>query len=368
MQEKDYMELAVSLAKKGTGRVNPNPLVGAVIVKDDQIIGTGFHEQYGGLHAERNALKNCKTSPEGASIYVTLTPCCHYGKTPPCTEAIIESGISRVVIGSRDPNPLVGAKSIAILEQAGIEVVTDFMKETCDDLNPVFFHYITEKTPYVVMKYASTLDGKIATRTGASKWITGKASRARVQESRNQYMGIMAGSGTVLKDDPLLTCRIPGGRNPIRIICDTKLVTPLDSQLVKTAGKIPLILATGVQDEERLTPYKEAGCQILAAHLTPEGHIDLRDLMKQLGAMGIDSILLEGGGTLNWSALKSGIVHKIEAYIAPKIFGGETAPSPIRGEGIAFPSEAVELEHIHITQIDQDLLIEGEVKTCLQES
>lgn len=366
MCEKKYMERAIELAKRGTGAVNPNPLVGAVIVKDGKITGEGWHEKYGELHAERNALRNCSDA-EGAVIYVTLTPCCHYGKTPPCTEAIIESKIKKVVIGSRDPNPLVGEKSIRILKEAGIEVVQDFMKDECDRLNPVFFHYIKTGKPYVVMKFAETLDGKIAAYTGLSKWITGEKAREHVHKSRNRYSAIMVGSNTVLKDNPLLTCRIPGGRNPVRIICDTSLKTPADCNLVKTAGEIPLIIATSVSLEEKLRPYRDRNCRILVIPKGKDGHIDLNILMEELGQMKIDSILLEGGATLNWSALESGIVNKVEAYIAPKLFGGKDAPSPVNGQGVPHPDSAVKLENLRITPVGEDILIEGEVKNCSQE-
>ncbi len=366
MCEKKYMELAIKLAKRGTGYVNPNPLVGAVVEKNGIIIGQGWHQEYGGFHAERNALKSC-TSPHDSTLYVTLTPCCHYGKTPPCTDAIIENKIKKVVIGSRDPNPLVGEKSIEVLKNAGIEVITDFMKEECDALNPVFFHYIKAKTPYVVMKFASTLDGKIATCIGESKWITNEASRNNVHKSRHKYAGIMVGINTVLKDDPLLTCRIENGKNPIRIVCDTRLQTPLTSLLVKTAKEVPLIIATAVNNSEELHPYLEKGCQILQIQKNNDGHINLNELMKKLGKLNIDSILLEGGSTLNEAALKSGIVNKVEAYISPKLLGGKDSPSPVAGDGFLHLEDAIKLNNIKITQIENDILVEGEVKQCSQE-
>lgn len=214
MTDRDYMMRAIELAKKGAGWTNPNPMVGAVIVKNGKIIGEGYHEKCGELHAERNAIASLKESAEGATLYVTLEPCCHHGKTPPCTNAILENKIARVVIGSRDPNPKVAGKGAAILCNAGIRVEEDFMREECDKLNPVFFHYITTGTPYVVMKYAMTADGKIATKTGASKWITGEAAREEVHNMRHLYMGIMAGIGTVIADDPLLNVRIEGKKKP----------------------------------------------------------------------------------------------------------------------------------------------------------
>ena len=208
MQPNDYMRRAIELAKKARGFTSPNPMVGAVIVKDNRIIGEGYHERCGQLHAERNALASCKESPKGAVMYVTLEPCCHYGKTPPCTEAIIEAGIRKVVIGSRDPNPKVSGKGAKQLRKAGIEVEEDFLRTECDALNPVFFHYISTGTPYVVLKYAMTADGKIASHTGKSKWITGEKARNHVHQLRHWYSGIMVGIDTVLADDPMLNCRI----------------------------------------------------------------------------------------------------------------------------------------------------------------
>ena len=366
MTDSEYMRLALQLAQKGAGRVNPNPMVGAVIVKDGAVIGQGYHQQYGGLHAERNALAACTTSPQGATLYVTLEPCCHYGKTPPCTEAILEHGIHRVVIGSDDPNPLVAGKGIEILRSHGVEVTTHVLQEECDKLNEVFFHFIQTKTPYVVMKYAKTLDGKIATKTGASQWITGETARHRVHEDRNRYAAIMAGVGTVLADDPQLTCRIEGGRNPIRIICDTHLRTPLTAQVVTTTASAPTILATAEADLARHQPYLEAGCQVV---VVPEraGHLDLNALMVQLAAQNIDSILLEGGGTLNWTALQSGIVQKVQAYLAPKLFGGN-GKNPVMGVGVALPDQAFHLTSPTVTRLGEDLLLESEVISCSPES
>ena len=322
MPEEKYMRRAIELAKKGSGHVNPNPLVGAVIVKDGEIIGEGYHECYGQLHAERNAIANARkrgNNIEGSTIYVTLEPCCHYGKTPPCTEAILEQKIARVVIGSRDPNPLVAGKGAAILRAAGVRVEEDFMREECDALNPVFFHYITKKTPYVVMKYAMTADGKIAARTGDSKWITGESARKKVQELRHQYMGIMAGIGTVLADDPMLNVRIPGLKSPVRIICDSGLRIPMDSQIVKTAKEYRTIVAyAGEHSGEGCKEAEEKEEQLHAAGVETvsvpdaDGRVDLRKLMEYLGKQGIDSVLLEGGAALNGSALQAGIVSCVQ--------------------------------------------------------
>lgn len=368
MNHLEYMKFALGLAKKGYGFVNPNPMVGAVIVKDDKIIGQGYHEKYGELHAERNALANCKISPKDATMYVTLEPCCHYGKTPPCTEAIIRSGIQRVVIGSNDPNPLVKGKGIAELRKHGIVVEAGVLKEECDKLNEVFFHFIENKTPFVLMKYAMTLDGKIATVAGKSKWITGEEARNNVHEDRHRYSAIMVGIGTVLSDNPLLTCRIENRRNPIRVICDTNLRMPLDCNIVNTAKEIPTIIATCSTEIQRYLQYMDLGCKIIVVN-KKENHLDLKELMIKLGEENIDSIFLEGGASLNWSMLQYGLINKVQAYIAPKLFGGEGAKSPIGGMGIENPEDAFYLENHKMTQLGDDLLIESEVKVkCLQES
>ncbi len=368
MTDQDYMKRAIELAKRGTGQTNPNPLVGAVIVKDGRIIGEGYHRRYGELHAERNAIASLTESAKGAAIYVTLEPCCHYGKTPPCTEAILENGIARVVIGSRDPNPKVSGKGAEILRKAGVLVEEDFMREECDRLNPVFFHYITRHTPYVVMKYAMTADGKIATKTGASKWITGEDSRMEVQKLRCRYMGIMAGIGTVLEDDPMLNVRIPGKRSPVRIICDSSLRIPLDSQICRTAKDYPTIIAWAPKSAEdiegedhKIKELERLGIQVLAV---PDGggRVDMEKLMQNLGSQGIDSILLEGGGTLNDSALRAGIVQEVLAFIAPKIFGGEEARTPVAGIGAKAVEEAVLLKPEEVSQIGEDLLVRYKVK------
>ena len=360
MTDREYMQLAIDLAQKGCGWTAPNPMVGAVIVKDGKIIGQGLHERYGQPHAERNALAHCTENPEGATMYVTLEPCCHYGKQPPCTEAIIEAGIKRVYVGSADPNPKVAGNGIRILRERGIEVIEDLMREECDSINEVFLHFIQTNRPFVAMKYAMTMDGKIAAYTGDSKWITGEKAREHVQSLRNRYTGIMVGVGTVLADDPMLNCRMEGGKDPVRIICDTNLRTPLDAKVVQTAGEYQTIIATCCKDEAKLKRYEEAGCRLMVL-TEKDGQVDLSELMEKLGAEKIDSILLEGGGTLNWSALEAGIVQKVYTYVAPKLFGGKSAKTPIEGQGVASPAEAVHLANSRMTTLGDDILIESDV-------
>lgn len=379
MFDEKYMQRAIELAGKGIGAVNPNPLVGAVIVKDGRVIGEGYHARYGGLHAERAAFASLTEDAKGAEMYVTLEPCCHVGKQPPCTEAIVQHGISHVYVGSDDPNTKVCGRGISYLREHGVAVDTQMMKEECDKLNEVFFHYITTNTPYVVMKYAMTLDGKIATRSGKSKWITGEAARYRVAESRNRYMGIMAGIGTVLADDPMLTCRIDGGRNPVRIICDSHLRIPIDSNIVKTSDTVKTIVVVsdefmeGIKEnttDTEITKSEQAyvgawkkadtlrknGIEIISVSKDKNG-LDLRELMIKLGEKGIDGVLLEGGGTLNYSALTAGIVNELNVYIAPKIFGGASALSPVEGMGVESPDEAEKFILKRTEQLGEDILL-----------
>lgn len=360
MKDTDHMSLAISLAEKGRGWTSPNPVVGAVIVKEGRIIGQGYHRRCGEAHAERNALADCRESPAGATLYVTLEPCCHQGRQPPCTEAILAAGVRRVVVGSVDPNPLVAGKGVEFLRSHGVEVETGVEKERCDALNPAFFHYIRTGRPYVTMKYAMTLDGKIATRTGESQWITGETAREQVHRDRHNNAAILAGIGTVLADDPLLTCRMEGGKDPVRVICDTCLRTPLNSQIVRTAREVPTILAAGPVKKEQAAPYEAAGCRVWSLPLR-NGHVDLPVLMDRLGKAEVDSLLLEGGGTLNWAMLESGLVRRVQAYIAPKLFGGSAAKSPVGGLGVERPDQAVRLKNRTIRTVGEDILIEGEV-------
>ena len=360
----EYMRRAIELARRGTGFTNPNPLVGAVLVRDGEIIAEGWHARCGGPHAERAALANCRTrgiSPEGATLYVTLEPCCHTGKQPPCTEAVIEAGIARVVVGSADPNPLVAGRGCKQLRAAGIEVDEGIARAECDAINPIFFHFITHHTPYVTLKYAMTLDGKIATKTGASRWITGPDARKRVHAERLKHAAIMVGIGTVLADDPQLTCRIEGGRNPLRVICDSHLRTPATSAIVQTARNVPTIIACAPNASDvRAFELEQAGCEI-ARIPACDGCIDLRRLMDTLGARGIDSVFIEGGATLAAAALEAGVVQHVQAFIAPKLFAGTAAPSPLGGTGIDAPDQAWTLSTTTVEMLGDDVLIEGNV-------
>jgi len=354
------MQMALDLARLGVGRVNPNPLVGAVIVRDGRVIGQGYHGYYGGPHAEREALAACSEDPRGATMYVTLEPCCHYGKTPPCTEVVLASGISTVVIGSADPNPKVAGGGVSALREGGVTVIEGVLRERCDALNAAFFHYILGDTPYVALKYAMTADGKIATVTGASRWITGDVARAHVHATRHAYSAILVGVGTVLADDPLLTCRLPERRNPLRVICDSGLRTPLNSQIVRTARDVPTVIVCAGRRVEDIAPYEEAGCRVLDLPGL-DGRVDLTRLMQVLHAEKISSVLVEGGAAVNYSFLAAGLVQKIQVYLAPKLFGGEAAKGPIGGAGVVVPDQAFLLGEPVITQLGADLLLEYDV-------
>ena len=366
IEDQKYMQRAIELAAKGGGWTNPNPNVGAVIVKDGRIIGEGYHERCGQLHAERNAFAHLTEDASGATIYVTLEPCCHYGKTPPCTEAIIEHNIARVVIGSRDPNPLVAGKGAKLLREKGIVVEEDFMREECDKLNAIFFHHITTGKPYVAMKYAMTLDGKIATRTGASKWITGDKAREHVHTKRSRYAAILAGIGTVLADDPMLNARIDNAHQPVRVIVDTSLRIPMDSNIVKSAGEYKTIVACKSLEQpdkqiEKKNQLEELGITVVELPLV-DGHVSLKSLMEYLASQGLDSVYIEGGGQIHESALKEGIVNHVYAYVAPKIFGGSEAKTPVEGVGVSVPDECAKLILTDTSVLGDDILLEYEVK------
>lgn len=360
MDEK-YMKRALELAQKGIGYTRPNPLVGAVIVKDGRIIGEGYHEFFGGPHAEINAFNQGTEDVTGAKMYVTLEPCSHYGKTPPCAEAIIKKGIKKVVVALKDPNPKVSGRGINLLREAGIEVITGVLEEESRKLNEIFIKYITTNTPFCILKAAMTLDGKTAAVTGDSKWITGEASRQYVHGLRHRVSGIMAGIGTVLKDDPYLTTRLKDreGRDPHRIIVDSSARLPLTANVIKVASKAETILAvTEKAKEDKLNKLREKGVRIIKTP-TKDGRVDLTFLMKALGEMEIDSILLEGGSELNYSALEAGLVDKVNIFIAPKLIGGSQAKTPVGGAGWQLMKEAVVLKDIMTYSFGEDLMIEG---------
>lgn len=359
-----YMKRAIELAVLGTGFASPNPLVGAVIVKNDIIIGEGYHQKYGMPHAEINAFRDADSRGNdvtGADLYVTLEPCSHYGKTPPCAAEVVKRGISRVFIGMKDPNPLVAGRGLFMLQEAGIEVICGILEKECRKINEPFIKFITTKQPFVCMKAAMTLDGKIATHTGDSKWVSCEASRETVHQMRNKYMAIMVGADTVIADNPQLTCRLPGKcRNPLRIVVDSQARCPAESKVFEVSENEKTLLAvTEKAPADKIESLRSAGVDVVVLPEDENGRVNLKDLMKELGNRKIDSILLEGGGTLNFSALNAGIVDRVTMFVAPKIVGGKTSKTPVEGEGVQLMANAICLENIEIKNIENDLMITG---------
>jgi diaminohydroxyphosphoribosylaminopyrimidine deaminase/5-amino-6-(5-phosphoribosylamino)uracil reductase len=362
--DEQFMGEALALAAQARGRTSPNPMVGSVVVRDGRVVGRGYHIKAGAPHGEAAALGDAGVQANGATLYVTLEPCCHYGRTPPCTKAIIAAGIRRVVAAMRDPNPLVSGQGLEELRQAGIEVKLPVLEAEAAALNEVFIKYITTKRPFVLLKVAASLDGKIATVTGESRWITNERSRLLVHQLRDQVDAIMVGINTVLRDDPLLTTRLPGGggRDPMRIIVDSRLRLPCEARVLTASTTASTLIATTPQaPRDKRLQLEAAGAKILIV----EGdgpRVPLGALLEQLGAMQVTSVLLEGGGELHSSALRAGIVDKVLFFLAPKLIGGRVAPPAIGGEGFARLDEAVTLERMHVRQLDDDLLIEGYIR------
>jgi diaminohydroxyphosphoribosylaminopyrimidine deaminase/5-amino-6-(5-phosphoribosylamino)uracil reductase len=354
-----FMRRAVELSKNGLGFVNPNPLVGAVIVKNGKILGEGFHEYFGGPHAEINALKNV-VNAQGATLYVTLEPCNHFGKTPPCTDRIIMEKFSRVVIGMKDPNLLVNGKGIKKLKGAGIQIESEILNDEIQQLNEVYKKYITTGIPFCVLKTAMTLDGKISTYKGESKWISNEKSRNFVHVLRHQYAAIMVGVNTVIKDDPELTDRSSheNKKHPLRVIVDSNGRTPADSKVLDTSVAPTLIAITKNAHKDFIDLVIKKGCEVIVC---PEKNkkVDLAFLMENLGKRGADSVLLEGGSTLNFSAIQEGIVDKVYSFISPKMVGGEKASTPLGGAGFSHVNQAITLNINKIIRLDEDLLIES---------
>jgi diaminohydroxyphosphoribosylaminopyrimidine deaminase/5-amino-6-(5-phosphoribosylamino)uracil reductase len=317
-----YMKRALKLAGKGRGWTSPNPLVGAVIVKDGQIVGEGYHKRFGEDHAEINAINNASESIVGATLYVTLEPCSHYGKTPPCVERIIKEKLSRVVIGVTDPNPLVAGRSIAMLQDQGITTTVGILEKECRELNEAFFKYMTTKIPFVTVKYAQTVDGRIATTTGHSRWISSQASRKYAHRLRSYHDGILVGIKTVLKDDPDLTVRLVKGKNPQRIVVDSTLQIPADAKILTNQDKAPTIVATTSHcSSEKRALLREMDIETLVIDEDDGGHVDLHKLIAELGRRGISSILVEGGAEIITSLVKEKIPDRLLIITAPKIAG-----------------------------------------------
>ena len=358
--DKKYMRMAIELAKKGEGAVNPNPLVGAVVVKDGKVVGKGYHRFFGGPHAEVYALEKAGEEACGATIYVTLEPCSHYGKTPPCAKKIIDMGIKKCFVGSSDPNPQVAGKGVAMLKKAGIEVVENVLKDECDKLNQVFFKYIKTKIPYLFLKCAITLDGKIATKTGSSKWITNEIAREKVQFYRNKFMGIMVGINTVVLDNPSLTSRISNGVNPFRIIVDPHLNIDENCRVVKNNEDEKTVIITSqknqfVENSENIN-YKDFETMMKQKRLSQNNKVkfifldkekfSFKKMLEEIGKMGIDGILLEGGESLISLAFKEEVIDAGEIFVANKILGDKNAKPFISGFSKDKMEEAILLNNV----------------------
>ena len=350
-----YMRMAIELAKRGAGAVNPNPMVGAVAVKNGKVIGEGYHKFFGGPHAEVYALEDAGKEAEGAEIYVTLEPCSHYGKTPPCAKKIIDMGIKKCFIGSSDPNPKVAGKGVAMLKEAGIEVVENVLKEECDEINQVFFKYIKTRIPYLFIKCGITLDGKIALSNGISKWITNSIAREKVQFYRNKFMGIMVGINTVLTDNPSLTARVENGVNPFRIIVDPCLKIDENCKVVKNNEDEKTVVITS-QKNLFVEDTENTEIQIKQKKLCKENKVkfifidgekfSFKKMLEEIGKTGIDSILLEGGETLISLAFEENVIDGGEIFIANKILGDSSAKPFISGFVREKMEEAVQLTNV----------------------
>ena len=359
--DRKYMARALQLALRGAGHTRPNPMVGAVLVKDGRIIGEGWHKQYGGPHAEVNAFASATEDPEGATLYVSLEPCSHYGKTPPCADLIIRKKVARVVAALEDPNPLVSGRGFRKLRANGIRVTVGVLAEEARHINDVFLTYVTRKRPFVLYKAAMSLDGKIACHTGESQWISSEKSREEVQRLRGILSGIMVGAGTVIADNPRLTCRMEEYENPARIIVDGKLRVPLESRIFHEPGR-NIILTTSEASLEKKKALENLGVEMIEADSEEPGKVDLKSAMLALGIKGIDGILLEGGPTLAASALEAGIIDAVRFYIAQKIIGGREAPSPFAGTGAAHMNEVVPLTDAVYGTSGDDLWIQAYIQ------
>lgn len=358
MDDQYYMQLALDLARKTKGQTSPNPTVGAVIVKDGRIVGMGAHLKAGEAHAEVQALNMAGNQAEDSTVYVTLEPCSHYGRTPPCAERIVAEKVKRVVVAALDPNPLVSGSGIDILERAGIEVTVGVLEEEAKVLNESFIKYITTRTPFVTVKTAMTLDGKTATHSGSSRWITGEKSRNYVHRLRHEHDAIMVGIGTVLKDNPFLTTRTEQtGLNPIRVIIDSCLDIPLDANVIIDRQSPTLIFTTAKAADEKIAALKKMGIEVIVT--TGKDSVPLKEVLQYLGEKQVTSLLVEGGSRLIGSLFDERLIDKYIGFIAMKLIGGKEAPTSIGGKGIEQMEQAVSLTNVKIERFDDDLCVIG---------
>ena len=364
--DKKYMSLAIRLAGKAEGMTNPNPLVGAVIVRKGRVVGKGYHKRCGLPHAEACAIKSAGAETIGSTMYVTLEPCDHYGRTPPCTDAIINSGIRRVVIAMRDPNPLNDGRGISKLKRNGIKTEVGVLEKEAQAINRPFVKFVTKKLPFVRVKVAESIDGKIATKSGDSRWITGERSREHVHRLRGRVDAVMVGSNTALKDDPMLLSNIPGAKQPLRVIVDSALKIPASSRLFYTAGDHSVILAaTNKASFKKAELCAKKGISVLFCK-TKRGRVDLKDLLEKLSRLKIVDILVEGGGELVAGLIEEKLVDQFIFLISPKIIGGRDAKTSVEGNGVDKVRDAVKLKNISIRMLAGDILVEAEADQCLQ--
>lgn len=359
--DEKYMRLAMQLAGNAIGRTSPNPLVGAVIVKDNRVVGCGWHRKAGTPHAEVHALNQAGELAQGADVYVTLEPCAHYGKTPPCAKALVEAKVKNVYGGLLDVNPKVAGKGFKILEDAGIHVEYGFLQDELRKQNEVFFKWIEHKKPFIVLKAAMTLDGKIATATGQSKWITNETSRAYGYKLRDIYDGIMVGINTVIEDNPMLTARVDGGKNPIRIVVDSNLKIDINANVVQDKSAKTIVATTDKADKDKILKLQAQNVDVIVVDKDENDKVDIEKLLNILGQQNICSILVEGGATLSGSFVAKKLVDKVYFFIAPKIIGGKEAKTPVAGTGILNLQEALALKDIQIEKLEEDILIIGRV-------
>ncbi len=351
-----YMRLALELARNGEGWTRPNPIVGAVVVKDGKVVGQGWHRRYGGPHAEVFALEEAGENARGATIYVTLEPCSHYGKTPPCADRIIAAGISRAVVACRDPNPLVNGRGIEKMRAAGIEVTEGVLEDEARKANEIFVKFIRTRIPFVLLKLAQSLDGRIATQSGDSKWITGEEARVEVHRLRRRYAAVLVGAETVIKDDPLLTVRHVAGPNPVRVVLDGRGLIPSERRMFAENGRT--IVATATMPGEKEAKLQSRGIEVWRLP-KDKNKVDLRELLVRLGEENLDSLLIEGGGETAASFLTAGLVDKIALFIAPLIIGGRNSIPAVGGTGAAHIADAITLRDTNVTKIGEDFLVIG---------
>lgn len=360
-RDERFMAQAIELARRAQGRTHPNPLVGSIIVRDDHVVGRGYHVQAGSDHAEIAAIKDADADLEGCELFVNHEPCCHFGRTPPCTDAILKAGIRRVVVGTIDPDPRVSGRGVEILRQAGVEVTCGVLEEQSRQLNAPFFKYISQKLPWVSAKWAMSLDGKIATRTGDSRWITDDASRRRVHQLRNTHDAILVGTKTLLTDDPRLTCRCEDGRDPVRFVVDAQLRAPLDHRVFNhgDSDAATIVFASGDAPAGRRKELKARGVDIVNIATDDRGWLRGREMLEAIYDRQLLSVLVEGGGTLLGSLFDEGLVDYAYAFVAPRIIGGDKAPTALAGRGIESMTQCLDLRDPQIERFDGDVLIHG---------